>query len=445
LILAVHLNMFETRRLALYLWKKVRISLKYAGMFAALAALPVVAAGQSQSVPTQIDLAQAVQLAMAHNHALKAARTLIAQSKADEISAAIRPNPVLTYDDLFIPLTPSQWNTDTFNNVTEFDLGVSYTIERGKKRQRRMDAAKDVTAMTQSQVADSERALTFNVAQQFLAVLLAKSDLEFAQQDLKSFQQTVDISQSRLKAGDISEGDFLKIKLQLLQFQTDVSSAQLALVQSKASLRALIGYDALAENYDVVGELNYAPLRLNREDLQSMALGLRPDLLAAKQGVTSANSQYALARANGKRDLTTSLTYSHVAAINGLGFLMSIELPFFDRNQGEIARTHSAITQSQETRTATEETVMTDVATAYEAAHTGDQIVQLYQSGYLKQAQESRDISEYAYKRGAASLLDFLDAERSYRSTQLAYRQALAQEMLALEQLREAVGTRKLP
>ena len=88
---------------------------------------------------------------------------------------------------------------------------------------------------------------------------------------------------------------------------------------------------------------------------------------------------------------------------------------------------------------------MTDVTTAFEAAKEGDTVVRLYESGYLKQAQDSRDISEYAYKRGAASLLDFLDAERSYRATQLAYRQALATYMLALEQLREAVGSRTLP
>ena len=88
---------------------------------------------------------------------------------------------------------------------------------------------------------------------------------------------------------------------------------------------------------------------------------------------------------------------------------------------------------------------MTDVTTAFEAAKEGDTVVRLYESGYLKQAQDSRDISEYAYKRGAASLLDYLDAERSYRATQLAYRQALATYMLALEQLREAVGSRALP
>ncbi len=88
---------------------------------------------------------------------------------------------------------------------------------------------------------------------------------------------------------------------------------------------------------------------------------------------------------------------------------------------------------------------MTDVRDAFESLRSNDQIVGLYRSGYLNQAQDSRDISEFAYKHGAASLLDFLDAERSYRAIQLGYRQALASYLLALEQLREAVGTRSLP
>jgi cobalt-zinc-cadmium efflux system outer membrane protein len=294
-------------------------------------------------------------------------------------------------------------------------------------------------------VRDSERTLTFNVAQQFINVLLAKSNLSLAKQDLASFQETVDISAARLRAGGISEGDFLKIKLQLLQFQTDVSSAELSLLQALASLRPLLGYDAVPQSYDVVGDLAYVPLRGNREDLEARALGLRPDLAAARQGVTAAQSQHRLAIANGKRDVTTTLDYTHVSAINSASFLFNVEVPIFDRNQGEIARTRYAIAQSEENQTVAQETVMTDVTTAYEAAKTGEQVVQLYESGYLKQAQESRDISEYAYKRGAASLLDFLDAERSYRATQLAYRQALAAYLLALEQLREAVGTRNLP
>jgi cobalt-zinc-cadmium efflux system outer membrane protein len=393
----------------------------------------------------RIDLDQAVQMAVAHNHSLKAARTQIQQSEAEEITAGLRPNPVFTYDDLYVPIfTPGQFTSNFIDSTTEFDLGLSYTIERGHKRQARLRAAKDQTAVTRSQVSDTERGLTFNVAQQFVGILLAKSTLQFANQDLASYQQTVNLSSEQYRAGAISEGDLLKIKLQLLQFQMDVSQAQLSMVQAYASLRALEGYDALPAGYDVVGDLAYEPLKLNQEDLQLKALQLRPDYVAAQQGVTASESQYSLAKANGKRDLTAIFDYTHVSSSNDAGLTLSIEIPIFDRNQGEIARTNYAIGQAQETKTAAQETVMTDVANAYEAFKTGDQVVQLYLSGYLKQAQDSRDISEYAYKRGAASLLDFLDAERSYRSTQLAYRQALATYMLAIEQLREVVGTRKL-
>ena len=425
-------------------WARSRLWL--AGMALLFLALGCQTVAAQQSPPAvRIDLEQAIQMAVVHNHALKAARTEIQQSQAEEITAAIHPNPVFTYDDLYIPLfTPSQLTANTLDVTTEFDLGVSYTFERGHKRQARVKAARDQTAVTRSQVSDTERGLTFNVAQQFVGILLAKSNLQFATQDLASYRETVNLSSEQYKAGAISEGDLLKIKLQLLQFQMDVSQAQLSLVQAFASLRALLGYDSLLAGYDVAGELAYEPQKLNQEDLQLKALQLRPDYIAAQQGVTAAQSQYSLAKANGKRDLTTTFDYTHVSALNAAGLTLNIEIPVFDRNQGEIARTHYAIAQAQETKTAAEQTVMTDVANAYEAFKTGDQVVQLYLSGYLKQAEDSRDISEYAYKRGAASLLDFLDAERSYRATQLAYRQALATYMLAVEQLREVVGTRKL-
>ena len=396
--------------------------------------------------PVRIDLEQAIRLALAHNHALLAARNTIQQSRAEEVTASLRPNPVLFTDALFVPFfSPSNLNGSVLNTISEFDVGVAYTIERGHKRQARVRAARDQTTVTATQVTDDERVLAFNVAQQFVNVLLAKSTLQFAQQDLQSFENTVNISAAQYKAGDISEGDFLKTKLQLLQFQTDVSAAKVALVQALASLRQLVGYDALPANYDVIGQLAYTPLQLNLLDLEAQALQLRPDLLAAKQSVTAAQSQYTLAKADGKRDLTTQLNYTHVSALNNASLFANIEIPIFNRNQGEIARTHYAITQSQQLQQAAEDQVLTDVQNAYASFQTNAQVVKLYLSGYLKEAQESRDISEYAYRRGAASLLDFLDAERSYRATQLAYRQALAAYMTSVEQLKEAVGTRNLP
>lgn len=395
---------------------------------------------------TLITLDQAIALAVAHNHALKATRTMILQNQAQEITANLRPNPTLSFDSQFLPIfSPSEFSSNNLSQVQQFDLGVGYLFERGHKRQRRLQAAKDATAVTTAQVSDDERTLVFDVAQQFVSVLLAESTLQLALLDLKSFQDTVDVSALQYKAGYISEGDYLKIKLQLLQFQTDVSSAKLARVQALIGLRESLGYDAVPADYDVVGDLSYEPVHLKLEDLQLKALQNRPDYHAAELGVIAAQSQIALAKANAKQDVNASVSYTHVSGENTASFFANIGIPIFDRNQGEILRTRYALTQAQESQASSSDTVLSDVSDAYEALRSNEEIVQLYTSGYLKEAQDSRDISEYAYKRGATSVLEFLDAERSNRAAQVAYRQALASYMTALEQLREAVGTRNLP
>jgi outer membrane protein, heavy metal efflux system len=424
------------------IFRTIRIkSLKRGALLACVVALGL---GEALSQPeSRITLDQAIKMALAHNHALRATRTQIQQSQAQELTASIRPNPTFSFNSLFIPFTAA--TADNINTISEFDVGMGYTFERGHKRQRRISAARDQTAVTHSQVADAERTIVFNVSQQFVNALLAKANVELATQDLESFQQTVNIGQLQYKAGQISEGDFLKIQLQLLQFQNDQSQAELSQVQALAALRQLVGYDSVTPDYQIIGDLQYQPVALGLPDLQAKALANRPDLRAAQQGVTAARSQYQLAQANGKRDLSSNFQYSHVAGLNTGGLLFSMDIPIFDRNQGEVARTRYAITQSDETAREAEETVLTDVRNAYESLQTSGKIIELYQKGYLKQSQDSRDISAYAYQRGAASLLDFLDAERSYRATQLAYRQSLAAYMVSLEQLRQAVGTRSLP
>src|SRR5215472_3379663 len=398
------------------------------------------------SGPVKITLDDAIQLALQHNHNLLAQRTTVLQNQAEEITANLRPNPTFLADAQFLPVfQPNKFSEDYIDTTAQFDAGLSYLFERGKKRQHRLQAARDVTEQSRFTVIDNERNLIFLVASQFISVQLAESTSDLAAQDLKSFQNTVDISQERHRAGDISEVDFLKIKIQLLQFQTDMSQAQLAKVQALASLRQSLGYESVQADYDVAGAFDYTPVTITLEDLQLKSIADRPDLRAARQGVVAANSQYQLQKAIGKVDPTGTVDYSHTSGASTLSFFFSVPLPIFNRNQGEIARAQYAITQAQELERATSDLVMTDVVNAYEGVRTNDQIVTLYRSGYLKEAEDSRDISEYAYKRGAASLLDFLDAERSYRATELAYRQALASYLTAVEQLREAVGTRNLP
>ena len=422
----------------------------------ALLLSPAFAAGQPSPAPAsqtsqpsasaRISLDDAIRLALQHNHALQALRSTIQQSLAEEITANLRPNPTLGLDAQFLPIfQPNQLTADYLDQSAQFDAGIGYLFERGKKRQHRLRAAKDQTAVVRSLVSDSERQLVFNVSQQFVDVLLAESTLEFAQQDLDSFQKTVDISKERFRVGDMSEGDFLKIKLQLLQFQSDVSAAKLAELQSLAALRQLLGFETVPDDYDVQGTLDYQPVHADLKDLKNVAATNRPDLRAAQQAVTAAESQFALQKANGKMDITGTFDYSHTAAASSGSFFYNMPLPIFNRNQGEIARAQYSITQAQEQASETAQQVLTDVVTAFANLQTNDQIIQLYQGGYVDQAKQSRDISEYAYRKGAASLLDYLDSERTYRANQLAYRQALASYMLALEQMRQAVGTRTLP
>ena len=232
------------------------------------------APGKPEAPAVVITLDQAIELTRQANPTLLAQRTLISQNREQEVTANLRPNPTLTSDAQYLPLfSPSQWSSEYIDNTAQFDLGIGYLFERGKKRQHRLQAAKDATSVTESQVLDIERTTIANTAQQFVAALLAKSNLEFAERFLDSYKHTVGISQEQHQAGAMSKADLLKIQLQTLQFQTDVTSAKIALVQALNSLRESIGFDAIPRNYDVAGQLAYEPLNLSLDDLRARALG----------------------------------------------------------------------------------------------------------------------------------------------------------------------------
>ena len=385
-------------------------------------------------------------LAKKNNPTLNANQTLISQGKAQEITANLRPNPLLSWDLQYLPIfQPSLFGDSNYwETQAEYDVGVGYLFERGHKRQHRLQAARDTTGVTESQVADAERTTVANATQQFVAALLADSNLEFARNVLASFHHTVSISEEQYKAGAISKSDLLKIQLQTLQFQTDVNNAMLARAQALASLRQLLGFDSVPADYQLAGKLMYEPVTATIDDLQARALGLRPDLQAAERAITSAQSQVELAKANAKQDLNVTFNYTRFNESNLGAFYFNIPLPIFNKNQGEIARTQYALTQSQFQKNAAEQAVFTDVKNAYEALRRNEDTLQLYDKGYLQKAQESLDITQFSYQHGATSLLDFLDAERSYRATEFSYRQALANYMVALEQLRQSVGAREL-
>jgi outer membrane protein, heavy metal efflux system len=407
---------------------------------------PSAAAGQAPAPLARVSMSDAVRLAVERNHQLRAQRFGVDTAKADEISAALKPNPVFTSSNQYFPVfSPSQFTRDYLANSQAFTESLSYLFERGGKREKRTLVAEDTTDVSARTAADLERQVTFQTRQAFIGVLLAKSTLDLARQDLQDFSNVVEVNRQRMTAGDLAEGDFYKISIQKLQFETDVSAAEVALAQARETLRQNVGIDSVTEDFDVDGDLAYAKYGVTLDDAKREAMTARPDLLAAQSGLKLARDSQALAFSNRARDLTSEVEFERNGPSNAVGFALSIDLPVHDRNQGNIAHSLAAVRQASEAELQAQSTVLTDVASAYAAYQANDKMIGIFQSGYLDQATQSRQISTYVYQQGSGSLLDLLDAERTYRSTQLAYRQALAAYMSSVQQLNFVVGKQVMP
>jgi cobalt-zinc-cadmium efflux system outer membrane protein len=410
------------------------------------AALPAVVAAQAGAPVTRLSLDEAVRMAVARNQALQAQRLSIDAARADEITAGLKPNlGVSVGAEGFPTFSPRQVTWDFVKNVASYTASASYLFERGGKRDNRVAVAQAATDVTAKTVLDAERQLRFDTAQAFVSLLYAKSTLDLARQNLESFSQVVEVNRQRVTSGDLAEAEFYRISLQKLQFEQDVSAGEVGLEQARASLRRLLGFDQVAEDVEPAGELAAAPATLDLEDLKRQALDARPDLQAARSNVTLAQNTLALETSNKARDIAGDLSYSHTGPSNSMGVGASFDLPIHDRNQGNIARSEVLLRQATESELATRYLVTTDVVNAYAAWTSARKVVALYESGYLKQSQQSLDISRYVYQRGAGSLLDLLDAERTYRDTQIGYRQALSNYMTSVQQLNFAVGRQVFP
>jgi len=418
----------------------------------ALAAPGVAAAqtgppGQTAPAPAaRLSIDDAVRLALEHNHQLAAQRLNVGISQADEITAGLKPNPVLTSTNQNYPVfSPNQLTFGNINATQSLTESLGYLFERGGKRKNRILVAQDTTSVASNTAADAERQLRFQTEQAFINVLLAKSTLALAQDDLKNFAEVVEVNRQRLQAGALAEADFYRIHLQQLQFEQDVSSSEIALAQAKAALRQDVGVELLAENFDVDGDLTFHKYTVTLDDLKRDALASRPDLLAAQSGTKLAQDTQALAFSNRARDITGELEYDRFGDSNALGFGVSFELPIHDRNQGNIAHAKVAIRQAQEAEFAARTTVLTDVENAFASFQATEKVLGLYQTGYLDEAKQSLDITTYVYQRGSATITDLLDAERTYRATQLAFRQSLAAYMTNVAQLNFVVGRQVMP
>jgi len=384
------------------------------------------------------------------NPTLQAAKLNVDESKAQEITAFLRPNPTLDLSADGTQIAPDKgvWRplAGTFESA-----GISYLIERQRKRQLRLQSAQKDTLISQSNYADLQRTLLFNLRSAFVSALQAKAALQLAKDNLVYYDHVLDIGRERFKAGDIAQLDLDRLELQRVQYESDAQTAEVSLQTAKIQLLTLLNDRSPIEKFDVSAPFDFNDQLLPRDEFRKIALDARPDLKAAVGALDKAQSEHQLAAANGSTDPTLSAWYTHNSstnnpfAINTLGISVSVPLRFFDRNQGEKLRTRIDIDRSQHLLDAAQLQVFSDVDSAY-AALNGDVILlRPYKQKYLQQAVRVRDTVSFAYQNGGVSLLDFLNAQSDYRTVELGYVNLLGSYLTAAAQLNEAVGREVIP
>jgi cobalt-zinc-cadmium efflux system outer membrane protein len=383
----------------------------------------------------------------ATNPTLKAAQLNIDESRAAEITANLRPNPDVTGSVDQINLFSTQPSPSGGGNgyrpfAFAFPSGsVSYLHERQHKRELRLESAKKSTDIAASTYQDEERNLMFNLRTAFVQTLQAKAVLQNAKENLEYWDRELTVNRTRFKAGDLAQVDLDRLELQRVQFESDYETALVNLRTSKIQLLMLLNERTPIEQFDVAGPYDFAEQVMTQQEFRDVALATRPDLKAALQNVDLAKVNHQLAVANGSTDPTFSVDFARNPPIPVyIGFSVNIPLRIFDRNQGEKARTQLDIGRNERLRDAAEAQVFSDVDSAYVTLVSALNLLRPYKTKYLQLATDNRARISFSYQNGGASLLDYLDAEKAYRDTRLAYLNLIGSYLTAAAQMNMAAG-----
>jgi outer membrane protein, heavy metal efflux system len=405
----------------------------------ALAAMQV---GYAQAPPAgvPVTMQQAIEQTLAHNPALLAAQQNLLSMKGQEVEAGLRQNPNFSIvgEDVSLPaLNPAA--------PYGYSAQVSRLFERGQKRRWRLDAARATTAQTEGQYHDQIRQTSLGAKQAFTNLVLAKATLKLAQDNLRDYRHVLQVNHDRYDAGDIGKLDFERLDLQLAQYETDESNAEMNLVQASDQLQTLMGIVQPSRTFDIAGDIVPPVVSTTLTDLEQKALAARPDYQATQAAVRVADANVNLAYANGTTDPTLEGEYDRAGTYNSAGFSISIPLRIFDRNQGNKDTTKYLAQASRFSQVAAQSQVYSDVDQAWIQYTTSKVLSDRYNGHYLAEAKDVLSIAQFAYERGGLSLLDYLSALQDDRTTSLNALNSYAQTWMAIHQLSFASATDVAP
>ncbi len=387
---------------------------------------------------------QAIALFYQRNLALIAAKYNVDQARAEEIIASAIPNPVFSL--AVSELSNQMSKAADSRSLPGVSPQIQQLIETAGKRGLRMEGAELGAEATEFDVQDVARTLTNAVRHAFYALLLAQKNLDVAEDTVERYKQIMGANEVRLRAGDIAETDFTRIEVESLKAQGDLDRAQTALAQARTDLLVLLGWPENSVNLsaaDAWPAANLADEVSKEENLTRQALERRPDLRAAKTRILQAEKNLTLARRLAIPDVTVMAGYArdpgnYFTNTGMVGF--SVPLPVFYRQEGEIAKAGVAMNTAELNLRQAEQSVRAEVAKALSGWKSAEAIARRFETSVVARIEKLRAAQEFAYQKGAAGLLDLIDAERNYKSMMLDYYTALANRSNAWADLLMALG-----
>ncbi|MDD5267363.1 MAG: TolC family protein [Methylococcales bacterium] len=385
---------------------------------------------------------------------LIAAQYNIDQSFADAVIASAIPNPTLGIQvgelnssnlNKGSGATGCNHNSNISCGAAEY-FSFSQLIEVAGKRGLRIQSSGFATQAAESDFRDAVRIFSNMVRDAYYQLLQMQKNRWLAQEIVDHYQVISKANNLRLKSGDISESEFLRVKMESMRAQSDLDNAQAAVELAQADLAVILRWPDKSLQFEAKEEWPDAAgigQSLSKEELISKALQQRPDLQADKQRADQADRELELARRLKYPDVTVTAGYARDPSNNALnsGFVgVSVPLPLFYQYKGESDKAAVNLNQSRLAAEQTELNIRNDVVSALATWNSANKIVDRFKDGLLDDALAVRDSSELAYSKGATSVLDFIEAQRSYKNVMHDYYAAEINRANAYYDLEKSLG-----
>ena len=389
--------------------------------------------------PDYISLESATEQLLRKNLSVEAARLEVGVAEAERIGARLRPRPGLTVSAENLRLsgeTPA-------SRLQEFGLSVAQPIELGNRKALRMEVAERTISVSEARLIEVLRRQLFDLKRTYYESVLSRALLGIDQENRDNFEGLLQFNKARFEEGYIAEGDLLKVRLERIKFDFAVANAELAFRRAKIRLLELIGEADFerAGKLDVISRLQMPTVSLDLAELRAAALINRPEVKVAQAEVALAESAIKLEHSRARGEVTPYVGFKRVGVDNTVLAGVTVPLPFGNRNQSGIARAEAEQKVAETNLQFVRHRALAEVEAAFRAYETAREQVRAYETGLLRQADESREIQLAAYQEGAAELITLIEAQKTRTEIRANYYRAIFDYYSSIFQLELATGT----